>query len=54
MDISEEEIEDAELYKEQIREDILSSGDNVLIKILKTLPEESYSRLKSILNKEQK
>jgi superfamily II DNA or RNA helicase len=50
MDLDEEEVQDAERNKNQIVRDVLSSGDDAIIRLLKQLPEESYGRLKKILN----
>jgi hypothetical protein len=50
MDLDEEEVKDAEKNKNQIIRDVLSSGDDAIIRLLKQLPEESYGRLKRILN----
>ncbi len=45
MDISEEDVRESEEIANELREYILKSGDANLIKILRLLPEESYSRL---------
>ena len=50
MDLDEDEVQDAERNKSQIVRDVLSSGDDAIIRLLKQLPEESYGRLKKILN----
>lgn len=50
MDIEEDEVQDAEKNKKQILRDILASGDDAIIRLVKQLPEESYGRLKRILN----
>jgi superfamily II DNA or RNA helicase len=50
MDLDEDEVQDAEKNKSQILRDILSSGDDAIIRLVKQLPEESYGRLKRILN----
>ena len=50
MDLDEEEVQDAEANKKQILKDILASGDDAIIRIVKQLPEESYGRLRKILN----
>ena len=50
MDLDEDEVKDAEKNKHQIVRDVLSSGDDAIIRLLKQLPEESYGRLKKILN----
>lgn len=50
MDLEEEEVRDAEKSKGKIKKEILSSGDDKLIGLLKQLPEEAYGRLKKILD----
>ena len=50
MDLEEDEVQDAEKNKKQILRDILASGDAAIIRLVKQLPEESYGRLKRILN----
>lgn len=50
MDLDEEEVQDAEKNKAQILRDVLSSGDDAIIRLVKQLPEESYGRLRRILN----
>ena len=50
MDLEEEEVQDAEQNKKQILRDVLTSGDDALIRLVKQLPEESYGRLRRILN----
>lgn len=50
MDLDEDEVKDAEKNKKQIINDVLASGDDVIIDLLKKLPEESYGRLRKILN----
>lgn len=50
MDLDEEEVQDAEKNKKQILKDILASGDDAIIRLVKQLPEESYGRLRKILN----
>lgn len=51
LDLSEDEVQNYESYKDDIRENILKSGDETLLKLIKTLPEESFARLKKILEK---
>jgi len=51
LDINEDEIQNYETYKDDIRESILKSGDETLLKLVKTLPDESFARLKKILDK---
>lgn len=50
MDLEEDEVRDAEQNKGQILRDILNSGDDAIIRLVKQLPEESYGRLRRILN----
>ena len=50
MDISEEEVAAAELMAPQVRQAILKSGDERLIKLLKVMPEEVLGHLKAILD----
>ncbi|TPG13065.1 DEAD/DEAH box helicase [Sphingomonas oligophenolica] len=49
MDLEEDEVRDAENNKKQILRDVLASGDDVIIRALKQLPEESYGRLRKIM-----
>lgn len=52
MDLDEEEVQEGERIKDSFRNDVLSSGDEQLVRILKLLPEESYGRLKRLLDKQ--
>lgn len=49
MDLDETEVQLAEQMAPNVRSLILRSGDNRLVRILKTLPDESWARLKTIL-----
>lgn len=49
MDIDEHEVQDAEGIAPFVRGRILRSGDQRLIRIIQTLPDESWTRLRSIL-----
>lgn len=49
MDLEESEVREAEQMAPNVRNLILRSGDNRLVRILNTLPDESWARLKSIL-----
>jgi hypothetical protein len=49
MDISEEEVQDSEAMARQVRKSILQTGDPNLIKLLRAIPEESYARLRKIM-----
>jgi len=48
MDIDEEEVREAENLAPLVRNRILGSGDHRLIKIIQTLPDESWARLRNI------
>ena len=50
MDIDEEEVREAEHIAPFVRNRILGSGDHRLIKIIQTLPDESWARLKNIFD----
>jgi superfamily II DNA or RNA helicase len=49
MDIDEDDVRSSELAAPVVRRKILASGDQRLVKILSTLPEESWTRLRDIL-----
>lgn len=49
MDIDEDEVQEGELLAPKMRKQILASGDDTLIRIVKALPEESWGRLKAII-----
>ena len=49
MDIDEAEVRDGERIAEVVRGRILRSGDNRLVKVIQTLPDESWARLRAIL-----
>ncbi len=49
MDISEEEVQESESMARQVRKSILQTGDPNLIKLLRAIPEESYARLRKIM-----
>jgi hypothetical protein len=50
MDLCEEEVRVGEQIATPTRERILCSGDEQLVRILRILPEESFARLKNILD----
>ena len=50
MDIDEEEVQLAEEIAPEIRNRVLRSGDEKLVKILRVLPDESWARLRQILS----
>jgi hypothetical protein len=52
MDIDESEAREGESLAADVREKILKSGDENLLRLLKTFPPETFGRLKKIL-KEQ-
>jgi superfamily II DNA or RNA helicase len=54
MDIDEVEVQDAEGIAENVRRKVLDSGDAKLIKLIRTFPEETWGRLKTILNDDDK
>ena len=49
MDIEEDEVRHAEQIAPEVRDRVLRSGDEKLVKILRVLPDESWARLKEIL-----
>ncbi|MEM1189953.1 MAG: DEAD/DEAH box helicase family protein [Pseudomonadota bacterium] len=49
IDIDEAEVQSAEEIAPEVRRRILRSGDQRLVKIIQALPDESWSRLRSIL-----
>jgi superfamily II DNA or RNA helicase len=51
MDLDEEEVRLGEQIARPVRERILQSGDAQLVRILQILPEESFARLKGILER---
>lgn len=50
MDLEESEVQTAEQIAPQVRNLILRSGDERLVRILKVLPDESWARLRGILD----
>lgn len=50
MDLDEDEVRDGEENKEEILRAVLKSGDDAIIRVVKQLPEESWGRLRRILN----
>lgn len=48
MDLTEEEVRAAEKIASTVRQKVLQSGDENLIKIVRTLPEESWERMRQI------
>jgi superfamily II DNA or RNA helicase len=49
MDIDEDEVREAEEMAPEVRDRVLRSGDDKLVKILRVLPDESWVRLREIL-----
>jgi superfamily II DNA or RNA helicase len=49
-DLNEEEVREGEALAKDLRRTILASGDEVLIKVLKQVPEELFGRLKRMIN----
>jgi superfamily II DNA or RNA helicase len=49
MDVEEDEVRQAEQIAPTVRERVLVSGDRALIRVLRTLPDESWARLQNIL-----
>ncbi len=49
MDLDEDEIRAGKELSLQIRADILESGDDTLIRLIRQLPEEAWGRLRKIL-----
>lgn len=54
MDLSEDAVQESEEIAADFRAEILKSGDEKLVKILRLLPEEGYSRLFEIINNVRK
>ena len=54
MDLTEDDVQESEAIATELREQILQSGDANLVKILRLLPEEGYSRLFEIMTKLKK
>jgi superfamily II DNA or RNA helicase len=49
IDMTEEEVQESEVMAPKLRELFLASGDEKIIKMLKTFPEETYARLAAIM-----
>jgi len=50
MDLDEAEVQEGEQMAERVRGRVLRSGDQRLVKIIQTLPDESWARLRTILS----
>jgi superfamily II DNA or RNA helicase len=51
MDIDEVDVQEGEAMADAVRKHMLESGDEKLIKLVRILPEESWARLRDILNR---
>lgn len=49
MELDEEDVLDGERMASRVRDVVLKSGDKALVKVMQLLPEESWSRLRTIL-----
>jgi superfamily II DNA or RNA helicase len=49
MDLEEDEVIHSEAIAQPVRDRVLRSGDNALVRVIRTLPDESFARLKDIL-----
>ena len=54
MDINETDVKEGERIANDVREQILMSGDQILIQFMKKFPEETFGRLYEILNSSSK
>jgi precorrin isomerase len=52
MDIDETDVKEGEAMAESVRRVIMASGDEKLVKLIRVLPEESWARLKRLMNEE--
>ena len=50
MELDEDEVQVGEKMGHSLKNDILASGDDVLIKLLNVVPEESFGRLAKMVN----
>jgi hypothetical protein len=50
MDLEEIEVTQGEAIAQPVRDRMLKSGDNTLVRITRTLPDESFARLKDIIS----
>jgi superfamily II DNA or RNA helicase len=50
MDVNEEDVREGERIAQPVRDKVLHSGDNTLVRIISTLPDESFARLKDIIS----
>lgn len=54
MDLDEDEVQEGESIAAEVRDKIMKSGDEKLVRIIRVLPEESWARLKSIFKHSDK
>ena len=54
IDMTEEEVQESEAMAPKLRELFLASGDEKIIKMLKTLPEEAFSKVVAIVSQVSK
>jgi superfamily II DNA or RNA helicase len=50
MDIEEADVQEGEAMAERVRRMVMGSGDEKLVRVIKQLPEESWARLKKMMN----
>lgn len=50
MDIDEQDVKEGEAIAESVRKLVIASGDEKLVRVIKQLPEESWARLKKLMN----
>jgi superfamily II DNA or RNA helicase len=53
MDIDEEDVKQGEAMAQQVRRVVMASGDAKLVEVIRKLPEESWARLKKLMNDQQ-
>lgn len=53
MDLDEEEVVEGERIRDSFKKKVLASGDDKIIDLVKKLPEESYGRLKRLLDTDE-
>jgi superfamily II DNA or RNA helicase len=54
MDLDEHEVQEGERIAPAVREKVLKSGDDKLVRMVSNLPDESFARLRDILSDEEK
>jgi hypothetical protein len=50
MDVDEDEVQEGEEMASTLRKVVMASGDAKLVKVIRQLPEESWARLKRLMN----